>query len=107
MVWMGTEPAITAARNVVGLGVPALILCYAMIAEPNISAGFTFAIVLAGRNKSVWSHFFGSGCRADLSNRCLDQFIFTMPFYASAAYSFGALVARISDRSSRPETTAA
>jgi hypothetical protein len=73
---------------------PALILCYATIAEPNISAGFTSAIVLAGRNKSVWSHFFGSGCRADLSDHCLDQFIFTMPFYASAAYSLGALLAR-------------
>ena len=73
---------------------PALVLCYAMIAEPNISAGFTSAIVLAGRNKSVWSHFFGSGCRSDLGGPCLDQLIFTMPFYASAAYSLGALLAR-------------
>lgn len=73
---------------------PALILCYAMIAEPNISPVFTSAIVLAGRNKSVWSHFLGSGCRADLSDRCSDQLMFTMPFYASAAYSLGALLAR-------------
>ena len=73
---------------------PALILCYAMIAEPNISPVFTSAIVLAERNKSVWSHFFGSGCRADLSDRCSDQLMFTMPFYASAAYWLGALLAR-------------
>jgi len=73
---------------------PALILFYAMIAEPDISPVFTSAIALAGRNKSVWSHFFGSGCRADLSDRCSDQLMFTMPVYISISYSLGALLAR-------------
>lgn len=74
---------------------PALILCYAFINPPNISPGFTSAVALTFRNKSVRSHFFGSACRADIEDGCLDQLTFTMPFYASAAYSIGALLARL------------
>ena len=82
---------------------PALILCFALINVPNISGRFTSAIVLAARNKSVWSHFFGSGCRADLEDRCLDQLMFTMPFYASVAYWVGALLERVIHRKERAQ----
>ena len=38
------------------------------------------------------SYYFGRGCQARA--RCLNQLLITMPFYASVAYSLGALLAR-------------
>jgi hypothetical protein len=73
--------------------------------RPNTSPVFISAIALAARNKSVWSHFFGLGCRAE--DRCFDQIVFTMPFYASAAYSLGALLARRMGRKSGEEIATA
>jgi hypothetical protein len=40
------------------------------------------------------SHYFGRGCRP--KDRCLDQLLVTMPFYAAVAYSAGARLAHIS-----------
>jgi hypothetical protein len=71
---------------------PTMILCYALIELPENPIAYTSAIALAERNRSVVSYFFGSGCKAE--DRCIDQLIFTMPFYASVAYSVGALVGR-------------
>jgi len=63
---------------------PFMFLCYLLIALPTPDAS-------AARN-SRFSHFFGWGCRPE--NRCFDQVGATAPFYVSAAYSIGALLAR-------------
>ena len=43
-------------------------------------------------NLSSLKHYFGAACR--VRDPCMDQLIFTMPFYASLAYSAGALLAQ-------------
>jgi hypothetical protein len=44
-------------------------------------------------------HFFGRGCRPE--KHCFDQLDFTLPFYASVAYSLGAFLSdRVRKRSS-------
>jgi hypothetical protein len=37
-------------------------------------------------------HYFGSGC--SVRERCLDQMMFTVPFYTSVAYALGAVLQR-------------
>jgi hypothetical protein len=69
---------------------PFVILCYAVAEVPTLTPGFTFTSVL--QNQSPVSHYFGWACRQE--DRCIDQLLVTMPFYASAAYSIGALIAR-------------
>jgi len=73
---------------------PLLILSYAVIAIPTLSAPLMFTSVMAQTNgpQSPLSHYFGWGCRPQ--DRCIDQSLVTMPFYASVAYSTGALLAR-------------
>jgi hypothetical protein len=70
---------------------PLAILAYAFAATPLVSP---YASVLL-RPDSVQarvSFYFGWGCQP--RERCIDQLLITMPFYASVAYSFGALLAR-------------
>jgi hypothetical protein len=71
---------------------PGLALCYTVLHGPILAAdpGSVFEHPAA----SIYSlrHYFGSGC--SFSGRCLDQFLFTMPFYCSVAYSLGALFQR-------------
>jgi hypothetical protein len=71
--------------------IPFVILCYAVAAIPTISPWLTPSATQAGIGEPRLFHYFAAGCRAEY--RCLDQIIFTMPFYASAAYSIGALLA--------------
>jgi hypothetical protein len=70
--------------------IPALILAGAILFEPP---GF-----LSGGLPDS-SRFFGEKCLPQ--NRCFDQLIFTMPFYSAAAYSLGALFARLDPRKAR------
>ena len=41
---------------------------------------------------SVWSHFFGNGC--NVTERCFDQMLFTLPLVSSVSYSLGARIRR-------------
>jgi len=70
---------------------PLAILIYAFAATPTLSP---WASILEQPNtvKSRLSYYFGWGCQPRA--RCLDQLVITMPFYASVAYTFGALLAR-------------
>jgi hypothetical protein len=65
--------------------IPALILCYGLIAMPYLSFR---PVSVFERSGGRLSHFFGSGCQP--MNGCMDQLLITMPFYASVAYSIGA-----------------
>jgi len=71
--------------------IPFAILCYAVAAIPAVPPWLTPSAMQAGIGQPRLWHYFASGCRSEY--RCLDQVIFTMPFYASVAYSIGALVA--------------
>ena len=78
---------------------PLAILAYAFAATPLLSP---WASILM-RPESGWarlSFYFGWGCQP--RDRCIDQLLITMPFYASIAYSVGALLAR---KGLRKETT--
>lgn len=70
---------------------PLAILGYAFMATPHLSP---YASVLARPDSAParFSFYFGWGCQP--RERCLDQLLVTMPFYASVAYSLGALLAR-------------
>ena len=43
-----------------------------------------------------WQYFFGSGCQP--RNHCFDQFLFTLPFISSVAFTMGALAERFAIR---------
>jgi hypothetical protein len=64
--------------------IPGLILLYAVLAIPTLTPRLTS---LLGQSSNPFSHYFGWGCQP--KNRCLDQVLVTMPFYASFAYSIG------------------
>jgi hypothetical protein len=67
---------------------PLLVLGYAMVAIPTLSPEFTSVLT---HQQSPFSHYFGWGCQP--KNGCIDQLVTTMPFYAAASYSLGALLA--------------
>jgi len=70
---------------------PLAILTYCFIATALLSPWASMLL----RPESVrarLSFYFGSGCQP--RDRCIDQLLITMPFYASVAYSLGALLAR-------------
>jgi len=62
---------------------PGAVLTYVVIAIP------TFSSWALTPQTGPLSHYFGWGCQPDY--RCYDQLTFTQPFYASVAYSLGAL----------------
>src|ERR1019366_772762 len=66
---------------------PFLFLCYAIVNIPTISPLLPSVLLHSGVTQSRLSHYFGRGCQP--KNRCLDQLLITMPFYASSAYSIG------------------
>lgn len=66
---------------------PGMALTYVIIAIPTFSPWSS-----SSADTGPLSHYLGWGCQAD--NRCYDQLTFTEPFYASVAYSLGALLAR-------------
>jgi hypothetical protein len=71
---------------------PFLSLCYAIVVGPIFVLHPDSIIVQAGGGFSSLSHYFGRGCNS--KDLCMDQLVFTMPFYASVAYAFGALLAQ-------------
>jgi hypothetical protein len=68
--------------------IPLLILTYAFFSIRSISPGFSSVLT---HEPSRFSHYFGWGCQP--KDRCLDQIMVTMPFYAASAYSLGAWLA--------------
>jgi hypothetical protein len=70
--------------------IPGWFLLYCLLAVPglHIMAPPTLAAQIAQESQSPFSHYFGWGCRP--KDRCIDQLIVTMPFYAAVAYSLGA-----------------
>jgi len=70
---------------------PLLLLAYSFLAGPVISP-WASPLIRPESLRGKFGFYFGWGCRP--RERCIDQLLLTMPFYASAAYSFGALLAR-------------
>jgi hypothetical protein len=71
---------------------PLAVLCYALMVGVTLNPVWTSVLVRPSTVGSRLSHYFGWGCQPRA--HCLDQLVITMPFYASAAYSLGALLAR-------------
>jgi hypothetical protein len=71
---------------------PLAFLCYTFVAIPTLVPEAVAEAFQAGVGQSRISHYFGWGC--SIRNRCVDQLVVTMPFYASVSYSIVALVAR-------------
>jgi hypothetical protein len=72
---------------------PALFLCYAVIAIPTLTPETTSSLLWSGTAQSWLTHYFGWGCR--MKDRCFDQVLVTQPFYTATAYAVGARLAFI------------
>jgi hypothetical protein len=70
---------------------PLAILIYAFAATPIFSSRASI-LTLPTTVQSRLSYYFGWGCQP--RDHCLNQLLITLPFYASVAYSFGALLGR-------------
>jgi hypothetical protein len=68
---------------------PLTVLTYSFLSLPM---SVLEATSFLSRMSAKFSHFFGWGCRP--VQHCLDQVLFTLPFYSSLGYSLGALLAR-------------
>lgn len=79
---------------------PFAYLTYALIAIPTLVPQWIPAEYQAGVGESRFKHYFGWGCGT--VHPCFDQAAITLPFYAAAAYSIGALLARKVPKRSRP-----
>jgi hypothetical protein len=71
---------------------PLTILCYALVTASILIPEWASVLARPVTVQSRLSYYFGSGCQPRA--HCLDQLMMTMPFYASVAYSLGALIAR-------------
>ena len=71
---------------------PFVYLSYAIIAIPTLVPRLIPPAYQAGIGESRWKHYFGWGCGG--VHPCFDQAAITLLFYAAAAYSIGALLAR-------------
>ena len=71
---------------------PLAALCYALTVGLILIPEWTSVLARPRTVGSRFSHYFGWGCQPRA--HCLDQLLITMPFYASASYSLGALLAR-------------
>ena len=72
---------------------PALFLCYAVLAIPTLTPEITPRLFWSGIGQSWLTHYFGWGCR--MENRCFDQVLLTQPVYTATAYAIGARLAFI------------
>jgi len=70
---------------------PLAILAYAFATTPLVSP-YASVLLRPDSVQARFSFYFGWGCKP--RERCIDQLLITMPFYASVAYSLGALLAR-------------
>ena len=71
---------------------PFLILAYVFVAGPIVSP-WASVLLRPESLRGRLDFYFGWGCQPR-RDRCMDQLLFTMPFYASVTYSLGALLAR-------------
>src|SRR5262249_10124539 len=71
---------------------PLALLTYAFIAVPTLSPARSSILLRPNTLQSRLSYYFGTGCKP--RDRCLNQLVLTMPFYASIAYSLGAWLAQ-------------
>jgi hypothetical protein len=69
---------------------PGFFLFYCIAAVPTLGVwpARSLAMQIALESQNPFWHYFGWGCRP--KDRCIDQLLITMPFYASVAYSIGA-----------------
>lgn len=72
---------------------PLGLLTYAFLMLPPILLS-PLPTAASAAGQSRWWHYFGGGCSLGDHDPCFDQLVLTMPFYASTAYSVGALAAR-------------
>lgn len=70
---------------------PLAILAYAFAVTPLVSP-YASVLLRPDSLRARLSFYFGWGCKP--RERCIDQLLITMPFYASVAYSLGALLAQ-------------
>jgi hypothetical protein len=70
---------------------PLLILAYSFLAGPVVSP-WASELIRPESLRGRLGFYFGWDCQP--RDRCIDQLLLTMPFYASVAYSVGALLAR-------------
>lgn len=75
-----------------------IVLSYALVAIPALTPNTVPFELQAGKGQSRLHHYFGWGCQ--FTNHCVDQSTFTRPFYATLAYSLGALLALKTTKSS-------
>jgi len=83
---------------------PLAALCCALMVGPiglfpQRIPQWTSALARHSAVGSRLSYYFGRGCQPRA--HCVDQLLITMPFYASAAYSLGALLARLFSSTTR------
>jgi hypothetical protein len=71
---------------------PLAALCYGLMVGHILIPEWKSALARPSTVGSRLSYYFGWGCQPRA--HCIDQLLITMPFYASAAYSLGALLAR-------------
>lgn len=71
---------------------PFTYLTYAVVAIPTLVPNWIPPAYQAGIGESRFRHYFGWGCGGQ--HPCFDQAAITLLFYAAAAYSIGALLAR-------------
>jgi hypothetical protein len=70
---------------------PLLLLEYAVATNLVLIPHSSSVLMSPGVGRSRFSYYFGSGCQPRF--HCLDQLLLTMPFYVSAAYSLGTVIA--------------
>lgn len=75
---------------------PLAILIHAVATAPTLIPEWTSILARPVTLQSRLSYYFARGCQ--VRAHCLDQLVITMPFYASLAYSVGALLARYTKR---------
>jgi hypothetical protein len=81
---------------------PFAVLCYAFVTIPALNPTITPSELTAGVGQSRLVHYFGWGCQS--VNHCVDQEVFTAPFYATAAYSIAAFAAEELTENTIPAT---
>lgn len=79
---------------------PLAYLSVAVVAIPTLVPNWIPPAYQAGVGESRWKHYFGWGCGG--LHPCFDQAAITLLFYAAAAYTIGALLARKIPKRDRP-----
>jgi|ERR1700678_1672949 len=83
---------------------PFAVLCYAFVTIPALHPTVTPLSLQAGVGQSRIAHYFGWGCQP--VNNCVDQEVFTAPFYTATAFSIAAFAAEELTEDTVPATIA-